>query len=131
MKSLPEDSYFNVISFGNNSERIFGTSQKNSSAAMNDVIHKVEKMGANLGGTEIYDPLSTLLQEKVIDGYPRHVFLLTDGEVSNTQAVISMVRKNTKYCRVHCIGIGDGASFDLIQGCSTAGKGKHIMIADS
>ena len=41
-----------------------------------------------------------------------------------------MVRKNTKYCRVHCIGIGDGASLSLIQGCAREGKGKHIMIAD-
>lgn len=28
MKSLPEDSYFNVISFGSGSERMFPTSQK-------------------------------------------------------------------------------------------------------
>jgi hypothetical protein len=42
------------------------------------------------------------------------VFLLTDGDVSNTQGVISMVRKNTKFSRVHSIGIGSGASIDLI-----------------
>ena len=46
------------------------------------------------------------------------MFLLTDGGVSNTQGVIQMVRKNTKYARVHCIGIGKGASYDLIQGCA-------------
>lgn len=41
-----------------------------------------------------------------------------------------MVKKNTKYCRVHSIGIGNGASFDLIQGCANSGKGKYIMIDD-
>lgn len=41
-----------------------------------------------------------------------------------------MVKKSTKYCRVHTIGIGNGASFDLIQGCAESGKGKYIMISD-
>ena len=41
-----------------------------------------------------------------------------------------MVKKNTKYARVHCIGIGNGASFDLIQGCAASGKGKFVMISD-
>jgi len=42
-----------------------------------------------------------------------------------------MVKKNTKYCRVHSVGIGNGASFDLIQGCADAGKGKFVMISDT
>lgn len=65
------------------------------------------------------------------DGYPRHVFLLTDGGVSNTQGVINMVKKNVKHSRVHCIGIGNGVSLDLIDGCAKAGKGKHITISDN
>jgi hypothetical protein len=59
------------------------------------------------------------------------VFVLTDGDVSNTQGVVKMVMNNTKYCRVHTIGIGNGASLDLIEGCAKAGKGKHIMISDN
>ena len=45
---------------------------------------KVNKMQADLGGTEIYNPLEIILIEKPIQGYPRQVFLLTDGQVSNT-----------------------------------------------
>lgn len=88
-------------------------------------------MKADMGGTEIYDSLKSLLQEKAQDGYPRHIFLLTDGGVSNTQGVIQMVKKSTKYCRVHTIGIGNGASLDLIDGCAKNGKGKSIMISDN
>ena len=45
--------------------------------------------------------------------------------------MIKLVKKNTKHCRVHSIGIGNGASFNLIQGCADAGKGKYIMISDN
>jgi hypothetical protein len=71
------------------------------------------------------------LKEKVQEGYPRHIFLLTDGGVSDTEGVIALVSKNTKYCRVHSIGIGNGASLALIEGCAKSGKGKHIIISDN
>ena len=41
-------------------------------------------MKSDLGGTEIYKPLYSILREKVKDGYPKQVFLLTDGGVSDT-----------------------------------------------
>lgn len=57
--------------------------------------------------------------------------MLTDGGVSNTQGVIKMVKKSTKYCRVHCIAIGNGASLDLIHGCANNGKGRYTTISDN
>jgi hydrogenase maturation factor len=56
----------------------------------------------------------------------RQIFILTDGGVSDTQNVIKMIRNNNKYCRVHCIGIGNGVSMDLIENGSKAGKGKFV-----
>ena len=51
-----------------------------------------------------------ILAEKVNEGYPKHVFLLTDGGVSHTHQVLQLIKIKTKYCRVHAIGIGSGAS---------------------
>ena len=39
-------------------------------------------LAANLGGTEIYNPLEQIFQKPPIDGYLRQVFVLTDGEAS-------------------------------------------------
>jgi von Willebrand factor A domain-containing protein 5 len=75
-------------------------------------------MNSNMGWTEIEIPLRKILKSKVIPGYPKQIFLLTDGEVNNTEAVIDIVRKNIKYSRVHAIGLGDGASAALIRGCA-------------
>ena len=131
LKSLPPDSYFNVISFGSSREKMFQKSQKYTSSSLEKAIKAINPMGANLGGTEIYYPLSEVLEEQVQKGYPKHVFLLTDGGVSNTEGVLRLIKQKTKYCRVHSIGIGNGASFNLIQGSAENGKGQFIMISDA
>lgn len=84
-----------------------------------------------MGGTEIARPLQQVLEMPPIKGYPRHVFLLTDGQVRNTESIISLVAQNDKHCRVHGIGIGEGASKALLKGCADKGKGKTIFLSDS
>lgn len=59
------------------------------------------------------------------------MFVLTDGGVNNTERVIQMVKENIKYSRVHTIGVGNGASEALIQGCAEKGKGKYVFIQDN
>jgi len=38
-------------------------------------------MDGDMGGTEIEQPLENILRAQVIEGYPKQIFLLTDGEV--------------------------------------------------
>ena len=71
------------------------------------------------------------LNSKLIKGYPKQIFLLTDGGVFDTASCVDLVKRNIKHSRVHGIGIGDGASVALVQGCAENGKGKHVMISES
>ena len=71
------------------------------------------------------------MTRKPMDGYVKQIFLLTDGGVSNTEGVITMVGLNNKYSRIHTIGIGNGASQSLILGCAKSGRGSHVFINDS
>ncbi len=88
-------------------------------------------MEADLGGTEIYAPLYFAINKNPIDGYPRQMFLLTDGGVFNTKEVVNMVANHNKYSRVHTIGIGNGASEEIIVECAKKGKGQHVFISDN
>jgi hypothetical protein len=38
----------------------------------------------SLGGTEIYEPLDSIFKEQITVDLKRQVFLLTDGQVHNT-----------------------------------------------
>lgn len=44
--------------------------------------------------------------------------------------MINLVAKNTKYSRVHAIGVGDGVSEALIIGCASKGKGQYVFIGN-
>lgn len=50
------------------------------------------------------------MTKKPIIGYPKQIFLLTDGAVGYATAIFDLIEANNKYSRVHTIGIGNGAS---------------------
>lgn len=60
------------------------------------------------------NPLANIMTIDEIKGYPRLVFLLTDGAVSNVTSVLKFIKAHTQYTRVSSIGIGNGCSRDLI-----------------
>lgn len=110
IKSLPKDSYFNVVSFGDTFERMFKESEKYTNSSVKNALKAIGKMKADMQGTAIYQPLKDELLRKPKKDYSKHIFLLTDGEVGNTHSVISLVQQNTSNSRVHTIGIGVQAS---------------------
>jgi len=55
---------------------------------------QVERFEADMGGTEIYQGLKTVFDPPLKKGYPRFVFLLTDGDVSNTRQVLDLIKTN-------------------------------------
>lgn len=65
--------------------------------------------------------------------YIRHVILLTDGQVSNSDQVIKMIAKmrQSNIATTHAIGIGNGVSFDMIRRGAIEGGGEHLFIMDN
>mmetsp|Transcript_7882 Transcript_7882/g.7747 ORF Transcript_7882/g.7747 Transcript_7882/m.7747 type:complete len:468 (+) Transcript_7882:804-2207(+) len=61
LKSLPEDSYFNIVSFGSEYDPMFEKSQKYTDENIEYAINLINRFGADMGGTEIYGPLCDAL----------------------------------------------------------------------
>ncbi|CAH1239424.1 VWA5B1 [Branchiostoma lanceolatum] len=130
LKSLPTCCLFNIVSFGSSYKPMFGTSVAYTQQNVEKASADIKKMRADMGGTNILAPLQWVFSAPVTSGYPRQVFLLTDGSVSNTGTVIDLVRKNVYNTRCFALGIGPKASRSLVQGVGSAGGGASELIQE-
>ena len=85
-------------------------------------------MTADRGGTEILPALESVLTQPTVPELSRQVVVLTDGQVSNTDAVLALAKAHAKTARVFTFGIGAGASHHLVQGLARAGGGSAESI---
>jgi hypothetical protein len=46
---------------------------------------KIQEMDADLGGTELWEPLRDIYETPVRDGLKRQIFVITDGQVGLSQ----------------------------------------------
>jgi len=128
MRSLPEGCYFNIVGFGSSFQKLFPVSRLYNDDSLAIAIKHVSSLRADLGGTEMYQPLADVLNSPAILGYSRQVFVLTDGEISNTEQVIQLVQQNNTKARVFSLGIGDNVSHNLVEGIARAGKGTSFFV---
>ncbi|XP_029210389.2 von Willebrand factor A domain-containing protein 5A-like [Acropora millepora] len=130
LKSLPDRCYFNVVGFGRRFENLFEKSKPYNDKNLKKATDLTQRMRADLGSTEILEPLQWLFSQPAVKGHPRQVFLLSDGMVDNTKKVIQLVRNQSGTTRCFTFGIGSGVSHALIKGVARAGKGTAEFVSD-
>ncbi|XP_029026307.1 von Willebrand factor A domain-containing protein 5A-like [Betta splendens] len=128
LKSLPMGCYFNIYGFGSTFEHIFPESVEYSEKTMEEALKKVEGMKADLGGTEILQPLKHIYNQPCVPNQPRQLFVFTDGEVWNNKEILHLVKENASSHRCFSFGIGEGASSALINGMAKEGGGHAQFI---
>jgi len=131
IKSLPEDSYFNVISFGSGFNKLFYQSVRYEQDKIEMACRTVKTFDADMGGTEILEPIKSIFSEPNRSDYLRYIFILTDGEVGNSDEIINYIKNQQTASQISTIGIGAGVSTYLINGVANAGHGSvhHILNA--
>uniref|UniRef100_A0A452H949 von Willebrand factor A domain containing 5A n=1 Tax=Gopherus agassizii TaxID=38772 RepID=A0A452H949_9SAUR len=128
LKSLPLGCYFNIYSFGSQFESFYPQSVGYTQQTMAKSLQRVQQLQADLGGTEILAPLQAIYRSPCQDGHPRQLFVFTDGEVGNTQEVITEVQRHRGSHRCFSFGIGEGASTALVKGIAQAAGGSAEFI---
>ncbi|HEX7581056.1 MAG TPA: VWA domain-containing protein, partial [Thermoanaerobaculia bacterium] len=129
LRSLDTGSRFNVVGFGSTFQTLFPESRPYDDASLAEATRYVAAMDADLGGTEILPALEAVLSAPAVAELPRQVFLLTDGEVTTTDEVISLAASHAPRARIFTFGIGAGASAHLVRGIARAGRGEAELIA--
>ena len=128
LRSLRAGCSFNVVGFGSTYEYLYPESRAYDEGSLAEATRHVKNLDARLGGTEILPALEWVLGRPVREGLPRQLFVLTDGQVTNTEEVIALVRKHSLETRVFTFGIGAGASAHLVRGIARAGEGEAEFI---
>uniref|UniRef100_A0A673HVZ7 von Willebrand factor A domain-containing protein 5A-like n=1 Tax=Sinocyclocheilus rhinocerous TaxID=307959 RepID=A0A673HVZ7_9TELE len=127
LKSLPMGCYFNIYGFGSDFESFFPQSVEYNQDTMDQALKRVKEMQADMGGTEILQPLKHIYSQPCYPDHPRQLFVFTDGEVGDTKEVNRVYR----VFRCFSLGIGEGASAALITGMAREGSGHAQFITDT
>ncbi|PKY14724.1 hypothetical protein GLOIN_2v1506023 [Rhizophagus irregularis DAOM 181602=DAOM 197198] len=126
LRSLPEDCYFNVVSFGSDYDSLFPKSELYSETSLSKALNLAQTMKSNYGGTEVYNVLEWVFKNSR-DDMPTSIFLITDGEVWNVDQIVELVSKHEEEknddLRLFSLGIGDSVSHNLVESVARAGKG--------
>ncbi|KAK7065457.1 von Willebrand factor A domain-containing protein 5A, partial [Halocaridina rubra] len=129
LKALPQNVYFNIISFGSSYSVLFPEgSEIFTENTLQKALSLQERLDANMGGTEILQPLKHIYGQPLKQGHARQLILLSDGEVFNVDQVMQLVSRYSHETRVFAVGIGHGASTALISGLARAGHGRSEMV---
>ncbi|XP_042328286.1 von Willebrand factor A domain-containing protein 5A-like isoform X2 [Sceloporus undulatus] len=128
LKSLPLGCYFNIYGFGSTYDSFYPQSVEYTQKTMSESLERIKNLKADLGGTEILQPLKAIYSQPCREGHPRQLFIFTDGEVHNTNEVIDEVKSHSNSHRCFSFGIGEGASTALIKGVARAAGGSAEFI---
>jgi Ca-activated chloride channel family protein len=122
LKALPQDTLFNIYRFGSTYEKIFPTCVPYIEENLKAALSYVADINADLGGTEIFEPLKDLYKSPPARGSKRHIILITDGEIANEDQIIKLIKTGVGHTVLHSVGIGYGSNEYLIsQAARTAG----------
>lgn len=124
LKSLPVGICFNICSFGSSFTFLWPTSRVYDALSLNDALHFVSTINANMGGTEMQSAVVATVTNRLI-GKDLEVLLLTDGQILNQQELFNFVRTSTadNTARFFSLAIGHAASHSLVEGIARAGNG--------
>jgi len=129
VRALNPDNMFNIYRFGSEFEKLYDQSKMYDENSMQKALQYISGTDASLGGTEVMLPLTDIYDKRPSDGYRRDIILITDGEVSNEDEVMKLVKKNIGTTSFSAVGIGSGPNEFLIKGASRAAGGASEMIA--
>lgn len=146
IRSLPEGSYFNVISFGSTYKALWEHSVPYTTDTIKQCIDTISTFSADMGGTEI----AACVQNTLIDEYSEFlvntkrvaspdmeniVIMLTDGQISNVDYIVNMIEKHNKTSktkfRFFGVGVGRDASRELLSKVTLATYGTYKMIVEA
>ncbi len=122
----PQDR-FNVIEFNSNATALFRQSKAGTQGHLEQAVAFIDQLESD-GGTEIRKALELALDGKQRHERIRQVVFLTDGSVSNEQALFTLIKRKLGDSRLFTIGIGSAPNSYFMTRAATIGRGSYTFI---
>ena len=131
LQSLNASCYFQLVGFGSDYEFFSEKPLEYNKENVKNLMEKIKKLGADKGGTELYEPLTKIYNNKIYDEFEmkKNIILLTDGELFDKEKVINLIGANSSKFIFNSIGIGD-CDKDLIERTALMGNGYSYYISE-
>ena len=133
LQSIPKNSFYQIIGFGTK----FKKYNENPVPYIKKNIEKSMKIiadiTANMKGTNIYSPLEDIYNSEELKetiNFPKAIFILTDGAISNKEKTLELIKKNNNKYSIYSIGLGKEFDKDLIKKAGMMGKGNSYFCSD-
>jgi Ca-activated chloride channel family protein len=120
---------FNIYLFGSSFKSLYSHSKAYDETTLNEALKRLSEASASLGGTEVLGPLKNIYSQKLKEGCHRDIILITDGQISNEDEVMGLVKRHADKTNVYTIGIGSGPNEFFIRGVARASGGTSEMVA--
>ncbi|XP_050926022.1 von Willebrand factor A domain-containing protein 5B1 [Lates calcarifer] len=130
LKSLPSGTMLNIVGFGTTIKPLFTCSKLCTDVTLMQAYEYVQRMRADMRGTNLLGALSWVYQQPMQRSYPRQVFIITDGSITNVAKVLELVRRNTCAGRCFGLGLGPRACRRLLQGVAKLTGGTIEFLDD-
>lgn len=129
LDELTEADTFDILVFGSTVGSLLGASRPADELWRAKAREAVRALEANLGGTELLPALEFLLNRPLDPTRQRVAIVLTDGEISNEQAILELLRsKRERETRVFMVGVGYGPNEFLIRSLARVGLGAAELV---
>ncbi|XP_034040010.1 von Willebrand factor A domain-containing protein 5B1 isoform X2 [Thalassophryne amazonica] len=128
LKSLPSGTMLNIVGFGNTIKHLFTSSRLCTDVTLMQAYKYVQRMRADMPGTNLLGALSWVYQQPMQRSCPRQVFIITDGTIGYVSRVLELVRRNA--CAGRCFGLGLSTQScrRLLQGVAKLTGGKTVFL---
>lgn len=125
----PEDRV-NVIRFDDQTERLFERAKPASAATLQEARRFVESLRAD-GGTEMLPALQAALGEPTEPGRLSQIVFVTDGSVTNEDALFEVLAAGLGERRLFTVGIGSAPNSWFMTKAAELGRGSFTFIDSS
>ena len=122
----PED-WFNVTLFGSNVRTLFDRPLPANRENLERAAGFLDGMNADMGGTEMGNALEATYRQRVPEGMPNDLLLITDGEVWEHELLIQRAKESGH--RLFTVGVGGAVSEALLRKLAEASGGACELVS--